>query len=77
MKQFDKIKGYFEPKRLDTLKESAKVYIGEKLIFEALWIIEDGIYKGQWAMLPLCGARMGWVPEEDISNAPSPDSLSD
>lgn len=74
MEQFDKVKAYFEPKRLETLRDEAKPFVGKLMTFEALWIIDEedgGPYVGQWAMRA-CGENkldwlpFGWVPEEDI-----------
>lgn len=73
MQQFDKVTGYFEPKRIDTLCDEAKPFVGQLLTFEALWKIDDedgGPYIGQWAMRPIADngdwLPMGWVPFEDI-----------
>ena len=68
--QYTKIKGIFKPKNKETLREEAKEFIGRPLKFRALWIIEDGDYKGQWAFRPMTmdekEVSMGWVPQEDI-----------
>ncbi len=73
MQQFDRITGFFEPKRIDTLRAESKLFAGQYLTFEALWLIDEddgGPYVGQWAMRPIDEngdwLPMGWVPEEDI-----------
>ena len=68
--QYDKVKAIFKPQILDTLRDEAQPFIDKPLMFQAQWIIEDGVYEGQWAFQPLTmdGDRvfMGWVPQEDI-----------
>ena len=66
MKQFDKIKATFKPKRTKDLRPSSIKYIGKQGTFEAYWIIEEGRYKGQWAMFCNKFKRLGWVPLEDL-----------
>ena len=65
--------GVFNPKNLQTLREEPKPFIGQVILWRALWVIEDGeVYAGQWVYEPLdvdtrerlCLA--GWVPAEDI-----------
>ena len=73
MEQFDEITGYFEPKRMDTLRDRAKPFVSKLLNFKAMWLVEEedgGPYVGQWAMEPSdengnC-LPIGWVPFEDI-----------
>ena len=76
MRQLDKITGYFQPKRTETLRDEALPFVGRLLTFEALWLIDKedgGPYVGQWAMRPINEAGgwlpIGWVPEEDIRPA--------
>ena len=73
MEQFDRVRGYFEPKVIGTLRTEAKEFVGQLLVFECLWLIDKddgGPYIGQWAMRP-CDKHgewllIGWVPEEDV-----------
>lgn len=71
MEQHTYVRATFTPKRLDDLKPEAKHFIGKAGVFQAGWIIEEGPYKGQWAMLPdLETSRrfhVGWVPEDDLT----------
>ena len=74
MQQFEKVQAYFEPKRVETLRDEAKPFIGMLMTFEALWLIEEsdgGPYVGQWAMGSSAANGIdclpfGWVPQEDI-----------
>jgi hypothetical protein len=50
IQQFDLFYATFNPKRTDDLKPGAASFIGWRGIWEALWIIEDGPYEGQWAI---------------------------
>lgn len=59
----------FWPMRVDDLKPDAVDLIGRTGVFEALWQIEDGPYKDQWAMRipqswPIESAF--WVPQCDL-----------
>ena len=73
MKQFEVITGYYEPKRMDTLRDIAKPFIGKLLNFKAMWLVDEedgGPYVGQWAMEPFdengnC-LHIGLLPFEDI-----------
>ena len=65
--QYDKVMARFRPNQTNNLYEYSKSFIGKKCEWQALWIIEDGEYKGQWAMHPLSnGAEFGWAPECDL-----------
>jgi hypothetical protein len=68
MQQMDKITAVFKPKDLTTLRPEAFNDIGYLGTWQAAWIIESGIYTGQWAMIPLGKEQytFGWVPEEDL-----------
>ena len=74
MKQFDRVSFVFNPKKLDTLRDNTKQYIGKKLIGMVSWIIEDGVYGGQFAIstVSLNGENIdyniGWIPQEDCDN---------
>lgn len=64
----------FVPNEMDDLKIEARFLIGRVGIFEALWKISDGKYRGQWAMKiprdwPISSAC--WVPECDLRLVPS------
>ena len=41
----------FEPKNTDDLQPGAEKFIGSVGIFQALWVIKEGDYSGEWAML--------------------------
>lgn len=65
MRQYKKVKAIFNPKRKDDLQEHSKNCTGNVCEFIASWIIEDGPYKGQWAMVPTTG-YLGWCPLCDL-----------
>lgn len=67
--RFDRVMAVFSPKSTDTLKPEALKFIGAIGFFEALWIIDEGKYKGQWAMgIPKEWGSPDfiWVPECDL-----------
>lgn len=68
MNQMDKIIATFKPTDLSTLRPEVLNDIGWLGEWQAAWIIESGVYAGQWAMIPLGKERytFGWVPEEDL-----------
>lgn len=69
MKQFDRVRGTYDPLRTDDLAGYAVPEIGERWTWEALWIIEDGLYAGQWAMRPVdAEPAFAWAPFCDLSN---------
>jgi hypothetical protein len=68
LQPWDQFDGIFEPKRLDTLKPENMPFIGRLIHWRCGWIIEDGIYAGQAALIPepSSGFPAAWVPEEDV-----------
>lgn len=72
MEALTRIQGVFKPKDMQTLKPEAKQYVGYIFTWEALWLIDDGVYAGQWIFRPLGkeGERLPlpfrWVLTEDI-----------
>jgi len=72
------VEATFAPKSYVTLPIAARAWIGRRMNFIASFKIDDGIYKGQWAMWPAeksargawwferAGQLGGWVPEEDL-----------
>jgi len=74
---FDTVRARFSPKRIDDLIDGVIDWIGFEATWQALWIIEEGPYKGQWAMgvEPKEATRLleeglilpfAWVPECDL-----------
>lgn len=68
----DIINAVFQPRTTHDLKESAIPMIGMQGDFEALWLIEEGEYIGEWAMKiprewPVRDAC--WVPDGDLRHA--------
>ena len=74
MQQFDYISFVFNPKKLDTLRDNAKTYICKELTGMVSWAIDEGVYKGQFAIttISLNGENIdkyiGWIPLEDCDN---------
>jgi hypothetical protein len=69
LKRGSHIRGRFVPLRRDDLKPSILAYEGRSGVFETLWKIEDGPYKGDWALRipkdwPVSDAF--WVPERAL-----------
>jgi len=63
------IRAVFDPIDVCTLKKEAIPLIGREGLFEALWKIDDGDYRGYWAMKiprdwPIQTAC--WVPDCDL-----------
>jgi hypothetical protein len=53
MEQFDIITATFQPVKTSDLKEGMQEWIGRKERWKAQWIVEDGSYAGDWAMIPI------------------------
>jgi hypothetical protein len=70
LQQFDMVEATFRPTRLDDLKPEVKGKVGERGIFQAVWIVEDGHYEGQWAMSPqdFNHWQFVWTPLCDLVN---------
>ncbi len=67
MQVCDKIYAIFKPVREDDLRPGVAAWIGRACIWQAYWEIENGPYKGQWAMVPDAPyAPFGWVPSGDL-----------
>ncbi len=68
MKQFDKVTAVFNPRRTDDLVEGVAEYIGKTLEFEAVWVIEEGVYKDEFAMLAVDRTLLlPWIPSGDLN----------
>lgn len=67
MQQYQEVHAVFKPMRTDDLHQKMVPFIGKSSTFMAAWVIEDGPYKGQWAMQNL---NFDWppypVPECDL-----------
>lgn len=66
LRQFDRVVARFSPLRLDNLRSEALGSIGRVLLWEAMWRVEGGPYRGHWAMGPVDGGdAMGftWTPD--------------
>ena len=77
MEKFAKVSAIYSPQRTDDLIPGMEKYIGQRMMFEASWIIEedtrsDGAYVGEYAMYFIDYEQepdvlMGrWVPESDL-----------
>jgi hypothetical protein len=75
LQQYDLVRARFEPKRTDDLRPGVAEFIGQTTEWEAYWIIEDGPYAGQWAMVPRGKAwasrGWAWVPSGDLCFVPA------
>jgi hypothetical protein len=69
MDQFDVIRATFRPKRTDDLRLGVASSVGRTTEWQAMWLIGDGPYAGQWAMVPAKDSHrwpMAWAPESDL-----------
>jgi hypothetical protein len=71
MERFDWVVATFAPKRMDDLKPEAKMAMGMRGSWQASWLVDEGPYSGQMAMVPSnalwkAGCRVGWVPLCDL-----------
>lgn len=72
MDQFKEYKGVFNPGSTDDLQGDAKDFIGVTCLWQPMWVIEDGAYEGDWAMMQVAPEEdwlkslSRWVPERDI-----------
>jgi hypothetical protein len=72
LRQFDRVVATLRPVRTDDLRPGIAAYVGITLEWEALWVIEEGPYKGQWAIQPSDMARwpFRWFPQCDLEIVP-------
>ena len=71
MKRFDLVEATFQPANMDTLKEEAVPWIGWRGQWSADWIIEEGEFKGTFAMgVDANDERppFAWAPEADLAD---------
>jgi hypothetical protein len=71
LERFDIVTATFQPQRTDTLVDGAAEWIGRRLRWEAVWIIERASsYRGQWAMRPMVRETppFGWAPFSDLAD---------
>ena len=78
----DYIEFTFNPKKLDTLRKSAHYFIGKRMKGQIAWIIDEGMFTGQYAISvdprkPLSEIFPNgtpndeifiWVPQEDCDD---------
>ena len=57
----DKLRAVYVP-RLRNVSEKAETLVGRETIWEAVWKIDQGEYKGSWAMSPINQSEGIWVP---------------
>ena len=60
MKQHETITATFTPWRRDDLKPGVEEWIGWRGQWRVVWMIEEGDYVDQWALMPL-GERFPWI----------------
>lgn len=88
MEQFQTITAEYRPVRTEDLVPGAEEFIGQVAEWQAVWIIEDGPYAGQWAMahrgdpgwpfawVPLCDLRLVYPVVPFRTSVSSPISLA-
>jgi hypothetical protein len=68
LEKHDVVVATFVPQKKDDLREFAKQHIGKCGEWTAAFLIEDGLYAGQFAMIPI-GNKFNpitWVPFCDL-----------
>jgi hypothetical protein len=75
IRQFQKVRAVFRPRRTDDLHNGSAQYVGQEFTWTAAWMITEedgGPYVGEWAMTLAYredGApniNFGWVPSGDL-----------
>jgi hypothetical protein len=66
MEQFERVHAKLKPIIFETLRPEILPFVGEIFTWEAQWLIEDGVYTGDWAMRELSGTITRWVPSRDL-----------
>jgi hypothetical protein len=76
LSQFVYVTVRFSPRRTDDLQPEASWWVGREFRAMPSWIVEDGQYAGQWALVPDMEAAkeagdnvVGWFPECDCELA--------
>lgn len=65
--QFDLVLGRFNPKNVETLRPEYRQHIGKVFTYEVVWVIEEGTYAGQLALLNYSDkTQLHWFPSCDI-----------
>jgi hypothetical protein len=66
----EQVNATLTPASREDLALGVAEHIGRRLSWQACWVIEDGRYEGQWAMMPLPPDHLGigWVPECDLAD---------
>jgi hypothetical protein len=72
MRQFDTTRATFRPTRTDDLRPGVELWIGCRLTWQAAYIMDEGPYEGEWAMMPLdhdlpVRFPAAWVPLCDLA----------
>lgn len=79
MEQWDRVKATFQPVRTDDLRDGIEKWIGVESQWVVGWIIDEGPYEGQQAMLPSPSEDemkvqgimpVSWVPVCDLRIQP-------
>jgi hypothetical protein len=73
-RQLNIVDATFNPTRTDDLQPGVADSIGLRCQWQAVWVIEEGPYAGQWAYSPwkdeqgqyIVGLPFAWVPREDL-----------
>lgn len=71
MRQYELIRGVFEPIETGGLRDGAEEYIGLELLWQPMWKLVLGEYRGDWAMVPVPrpdehNYPFAWAPERDV-----------
>jgi hypothetical protein len=78
--RFSTFRAKFAPKRTDDLKKRFLKYVGSTYIWRRIWIIDNGMYEGEWACeidahamsdkaIDIIDIKLHWfwAPESDLT----------
>ena len=71
IRQFQKVNAVFSRIRTDDLQEGLEACVGRTFEFTKGWLIDEGVYKDQWAFTVQSPFPAAWIPECDLDFARS------
>lgn len=73
-KQFDVVYAEFRPTRENDLAPGAAEWIGRRMRWQAMYVIEYGPFMGDWLMMPTLPPfpPFAWAPSSDLDVSACP-----